>query len=183
MESLAGHLLIASPHLPDPNFFRSVVLMVQHDEEGALGLVLNRPSKLTVGQLWRQLEQEPCENEDPLRIGGPVEGPLMVLHESSEHGETKVVDGLYFSTQQDNLVAIVQQRQYRYTLLNGYSGWGPGQLESELEAGGWLTAEASALHVFSNQDELWKLVVGQIGEGIIRDGLKIKHTPNDPSMN
>src|SRR5262245_13301244 len=105
--SFRGHLLIAAPSLVDPNFNRTVVLIIEHGDQGTLGLVLNRPSDTTVTELWSQIGNEPCSNERPLYMGGPVEGPLMALHRHESLGDNAVVDGVYFSVQKDNLTELV----------------------------------------------------------------------------
>ena len=74
MKSLQGHLLVASPKLVDPNFFHTVVLLVQHNQEGALGLVLNRPLQTTVQEMWQEVGESQCEVDQPLHQGGPCEG-------------------------------------------------------------------------------------------------------------
>src|SRR5687767_11112387 len=97
MTSLQGQLLIASPKLVDPNFFHTVILLVQHNDEGALGLVLNRPLRTTVKEMWREVaEDEECEVEGPLHQGGPCEGALMVVHADAAEAEAQVTDGVYF---------------------------------------------------------------------------------------
>src|SRR5688572_1282976 len=80
MASLQGQFLVASPHLSDPNFYKSVVLMVKHDEEGAFGLILNRPTTNTVREIWRAVTEQDLECEQPIYMGGPVSGPLVCLH-------------------------------------------------------------------------------------------------------
>src|SRR3982751_5237695 len=102
MKSLKGHLLISSPRLMDPNFVRTVVLMVQHGEEGALGLILNRPLQATVRDVCEKVLETPCEIEAPLHQGGPCEGPLMVLHTDADGGiggEVEVMPGVHFTAE------------------------------------------------------------------------------------
>src|SRR5437764_733950 len=101
MTSLQGQLLIASPKLLDPNFAQSVILMIQHNDEGALGLVLNRPLGMSVRSAWEQVSEIPCEIESPLLKGGPCEGPLMVVHTSAALSQVEVLPGVYFSTEKD----------------------------------------------------------------------------------
>jgi len=91
VESLQGHLLIASPHLADPNFARTVVLMVQHSDQGALGVVLNRPTSKTVKELWKEVGDAPCHTEAPVCLGGPVSGPLMAVHTNQFFAEIDMV--------------------------------------------------------------------------------------------
>ena len=89
MKSLKGHFLVASPHLADANFYRSVVLMIQHDEDGAVGLVLNRPTDNTIAEVWEMISESPCDVQGCVSIGGPVAGPLMALHTlyAAEYGQ------------------------------------------------------------------------------------------------
>jgi len=138
MRSLAGQLLVASPRLPDENFSRSVVLIIHHDEHGALGVVLNRPADSTVREVWESLSDDPCDSDEPVHIGGPVSGPLMALHTNEECAESEVLPGVFFATHRDRLNRIVQEPEFLFRIYNGYSGWASGQLESELKFGGWM---------------------------------------------
>ena len=182
MDSLKGHLLIAVPELPDPNFFRSVVLLFQHDELGASGVILNRPSEVTVAQVWEEVSDLDCDCDDFVSIGGPVEGPLIALHASLALAESQVLPGVFVSMGRENLNNIVAQDDHEFRLFSGYSGWGPGQLESELEVGGWLTMSAEYEHVFGSAEELWKQVCEVCGAQIMQAHFG-KHVPQDPSMN
>ena len=108
MDSLQGKLLIASPRLLDPNFARAVVLMVQHGEEGALGLVLNRPLETSVSDLFEQVLGAPTAAEGVLHQGGPCKGPLMVLHTHEEAADLTVRDGVYFSTEREKIESLIK---------------------------------------------------------------------------
>ena len=182
MDSLKGHLLIAVPELPDRNFFRSVVLLFQQDEMGASGVILNRQSDITVAQVWEEVSDFDCECHDLVNIGGPVEGPLIALHASLALAESQVLPGVFISMSRDNLNGIVAQDDHEFKLFSGYSGWGPGQLESEMDVGGWLTMEAEYEHVFESPDELWKKVCETFGAQIMQAQIG-NHVPTDPSMN
>jgi len=96
MESLEKHLLIASPYMLDPNFQRTVVLMVQHSDEGAFGLVINRPTDKLLKDLWREINNSPCDSDEPVHLGGPVPGPIMAIHTDPTLGEKEIIPGLYF---------------------------------------------------------------------------------------
>jgi putative transcriptional regulator len=183
MESLRAHLLVASPKLPDSNFFRSVVLMIQHTEDGALGVILNRPTNVTVGDVWSQIAEEPCENDQPINLGGPVEGPLLALHQQPAFSEGEVLPGVFLATQKENLRRIISRPKRPYRLFSGYAGWGGGQLEGELKFGGWLTVPATIDDIFGPSEELWKNVADKIGRQILGDKLKTKHVPQDPTLN
>jgi putative transcriptional regulator len=183
MNTLKGQFLIASPYLPDANFYRSVVLLVQHDENGALGLVLNRPTNQPLSEIWAKITNVPCDADMPVFVGGPCEGPLMAVHELAEYSEEEICEGVNFASQRDNLLAIVAQAERDYRVFSGYSGWGGGQLEAELRAGGWLTGPATSELVFADSEQLWRDVVQDIGDEILLDSLGIQHRPEDPSLN
>ena len=185
MKSLKGHFLVASPHMEDPNFSQTVVLLVQHNEDGAFGVVLNRPADSTLKDLWEKVTQEPCEIEQHVHVGGPVAGPLMALHADGSLAETEqeVVPGVYFAVEREHLEKLVRQQQQPLRIFVGHSGWGGGQLEKELEQGAWLTMPASLEYVFYDELDLWKKVTHRIGESMLTSALKIKHVPLDPSVN
>ena len=136
MESLEGQLLLASPQLLDPNFVRTVVLLVEHNDNGALGLVINRPTGTTVQELWKQVGESPCESRQPVHLGGPVSGPIMAIHTVNSLAEMEIVEGVFFAMKKQNLDELVR-RDERFKVFYGQSGWGPGQLEGEIEQGAW----------------------------------------------
>lgn len=182
MNSLQGHLLIAVPELLDPNFFQRVVLIVRHDEEGAFGLVLNRPTKMGVKQVWEQVSHTPIESSDPVYLGGPVEGPLMALHSQADLAELEITPRVCYSVQSDQLESLVMQAQGPKKFFLGFAGWSPGQLEGELEEGVWVTLLASYDHVFYSDEDLWRRLIREAQSPILA-ALNIKHVPQDPSMN
>jgi putative transcriptional regulator len=183
MKSLKGHFLVASPHLEDANFFRSVVLMIQHDEEGAFGVVMNRPTNSTVADIPDLAECSPAALAAPVHLGGPVHGPLIAVHADESYCELEITEGVYFATGKDSIVAIVSEPSGPFRLFNGYSGWAPGQLDGELEAGGWLTGPATHDDVFSNYEDLWNRVARRIGLDILSPTIRPGRVPEDPSMN
>jgi len=164
METLAGNLLIAVPDLEDGNFFRSVVLMLHHDQFGASGVVLNRVTDVTVREAWQNGVESDEEFYGSIRqdvkinVGGPVEGPLIVLHEDATLSEEVVLPGVYMSVKRNAVEQIVRLPESRFRVFTGYSGWAPKQLEAEIDAGGWMVIEANSDHVFSDDPELWSRV-------------------------
>ncbi|MCA9269463.1 MAG: YqgE/AlgH family protein, partial [Planctomycetales bacterium] len=162
MPSLQGHFLIASPQLNDGNFARSVVLLVQHNAEGALGVVLNRPSGSTVADVWREAVGEPCDCTSPVYVGGPCEGPLMAVHGQPASGGEKVIQGVWFTADGQELRAVVAG-DGPFRLFSGYSGWGGGQLDGELKVGGWLHLPATKELVFGDDEILWERLTREIG--------------------
>jgi putative transcriptional regulator len=183
MASLTGQLLAASPHLLDPNFVKTVVLMVQHTGEGALGLVLNRPIGKNVQELWREIGGGPCDSVQPVFLGGPVPGPLMAVHCCRKFAELEIASGIYFSASKQNLDYLVAQTKYPYKIFIGNSGWGAGQLESEVEEGAWLSIEGTIEYLFHDSTEVWQLVSRQIGRTMLETMLDITEIPEDPRVN
>lgn len=152
---LTGYLLIALPTLQDSNFEHSVVYLASHTQEGAMGVVLNQPSTLTLGQVLQQLDipvTAPGVEEESVFSGGPVQQEQgLVLHSSDAVWENSIVinDFSALTSSQDILEAIASgQGPSHFRMILGYAGWGPGQLESELQQDAWLTAPAGPQLLF-----------------------------------
>ena len=183
MNSLQGHLLVASPQLLDPNFVQSVVLMVQHDEDGAMGLIVNRPTTTKAHEAWAKICHTPCHRREPLYQGGPCEGPLMAIHACDHMAQLQVFEGVFFTTEKDSIEWLVEQNQGPMKLFVGCAGWAPGQLEDELNTGSWLTYPASSEFVFSTDPDHWISVTKQIARSMSDPVLNPKIVPRDPSLN
>jgi putative transcriptional regulator len=171
-DSLEGKLLIAMPGMGDPRFEHSVVFMCAHSEEGALGLIVNKPApELRFAALIEQLGFDVGDPKRDIRIhfGGPVEhGRGFVLHSSDyrSEGSTLEVDDSYSMTAtMDVLEQIARGDGPSSALLAlGYSGWGPGQLEAEILQNGWLTCDAAPEIVFGENDETkWSAALRTLG--------------------
>jgi len=161
--NLTGKILIAMPGMGDPRFERSVVLICAHSDEGAMGLVLNHAlPEIDFTELLEQLGIEVEENARPvqIRFGGPVEpGRGFVLHKVAEHGQDpegrmRIGHSLAMSTTRDILEDLAQGSGPDPAVLAlGYAGWGPGQLESEMLANGWLTGDSAEDLIFDAANE------------------------------
>jgi putative transcriptional regulator len=180
VDSARGQLLIAGPGLVDPNFWRTVVLIVEHSDEGALGLVLNRPSETTVGEAVSELEQL-LEPEDPLYVGGPVQpSALIVLAEFEQPAEAALiafedVGVLASGAQEDPDLSVRRGRAFV-----GHAGWGPGQLDDEVERGDWILEPARREDAFTGTPlELWSEVLTRKGGSYAL----VARMPPDPSVN
>jgi putative transcriptional regulator len=180
-ESLTGQLLLASPALRDPNFARTVVLIGVHSEEGAMGVVLNRPSELTVGEAVPQLEPALDERE-PVYIGGPVQpSSIVLLAEFLDPAPAGLlVLGRIGFPAPDADIEELTRATARGRVFAGYAGWSEGQLDAELEQGDWIVQTAQPQDVFSAEpEELW-------GEVLTRKGgsyALLARMPLDPSVN
>jgi len=174
---IAPGLLLAMPHLVDPNFSRAVVLMVEHNDEGSFGLVVNHPSDMDAVSLLDALDIV-WKGEEEARVwsGGPVmptsgwvlHAPTDVVAKPGETlestGTVELVAGVALSTSPDNLRAIAASPPGRVRLLLGYAGWGPGQLADEMASGSWLHADATPELVFETEaDEMWEAALRSIG--------------------
>lgn len=161
---LANHLLIAMPGLSDPNFARGVTVICQHNDDGALGIVVNRLSSLTLGEVLDQMQiqtQIPGLAQLPVHAGGPVQMDRgFVLHEpcGSYDSTFKVSDELCVTTSRDVLAAMAEGRgPARALFALGYAGWGAGQLESEMRENAWLSVPADSSILFGTPlEDRWQ---------------------------
>lgn len=183
MSSLQGRFLVASPHLGDANFFRTVVFLLHHDSEGAFGLVLNRPLSMTAEEQWDELVGTEYNFDGPLYSGGPVPGPPLALHNSRAHSDEEVLPGVHLASRSELLDTLVQNPPDQFRLFTGYAGWGAGQLEQELEVGGWLQADAAFTDIFADADEIWSKLTRRINLEIVAGSLDSRFVPDDASMN
>lgn len=148
-DSLAGQFLIASKYLRDPNFYQSVVLIIRHGSDGALGLVVNRPSNNTEAAKIQQRLKLP-RPEQPLYCGGPVEPTALFLLRDGEEDDAvwSVVEGLMVGTSPQAFLTVAELaqsgREVNYRVIAGCAGWGPGQLEGELFRNDWHLQPATA---------------------------------------
>ena len=180
MASLQGQLLVASPGLLDPNFRRTVVLVTEHTEDGAAGLVLNRPTESEVSEIVPALESL-VDDGEPIFMGGPVQpNGVLVLGEFLDPDDAAVplFGSLGFPSldEPDEVVPLTTRRR----IFAGYAGWGSGQLEDELAREDWILEAASNDDAFTEEpEELWADVLRRKG-GIYE---LVARMPEDPSVN
>lgn len=220
--NLTGRLLIASPYLSDGNFMRSVVFVVRHDDEGAFGLAIDRPTDKRFCELVELSTTDGISREDDfIYCGGPVTGPLLALHDLAGVGEPcntldqqddyslpdeSMDQGTKYTVHEnpaetwgsmsidlgtppawitgddDHLRILLRRPDARVKYVMDYSGWGPGQLDDELRAGGWLVADADTDLIFLDPNELWESAVKRCGHDILMElspGMRF----GDPNLN
>jgi putative transcriptional regulator len=182
MQSLQGQLLIAAGQLREETFAQTVVLLLQHNEQGALGVVLNRPVAQTIRSLWEQVSGAPCEVDLPVNLGGPVSGPLLAVHCQKPLAELEVPGGVYVAATKDNLDRLVGQPQQPFRLFVGHAGWGAGQLENELAHGMWHTVPATIELIFGDPEDLWQNCVRLVGRRFYGEVLGIEQ-PDELPLN
>lgn len=178
---MRGELLIAAPTLLDPNFARTVILVAEMSDEGAMGVVLNRPSGATVTEAAPDLE--PLVGGDaPIFSGGPVQptaGVVLVEYEPGEGQGPVLFDGIGMLPGLEELAAALPAVR-RTRVFAGYAGWGPGQLEAELEREDWIRERARPDDIFSEEPgELWSAVLTRKGGQYAL----VARMPDDPSQN
>lgn len=177
---MRGKLLIASPQLDDPNFERTVVLITEHGPDGAMGIVLNRPSDAQVATVIPDLE--PVVGAEPIFVGGPVQPEaLVVLGEfsSPEKAAWIVVADVGLVSAQTDLEELPEALR-RGRVYAGFSGWGPEQLEAELEEEAWIVEAPIPTELFpEDPTTLWSDVLDRMGG----EYALVARMPEDPSLN
>ncbi len=180
MESLRGKLLIATPQLVDPHFARTVVLITEHGEEGAMGIVLNRPSEASVSEVVPALV--PVAGQGSVFVGGPVQpNALVMLGEFSnpEMAAWIVVADVGLVSAQSEIDELPDAVR-RGRLYAGFSGWGAGQLEDEIEEDAWIIEAPIPAELFpEDPNALWSDVLSRMGG----EYALVARMPDDPSMN
>lgn len=182
MESLQGQLLIAAPTLADPNFLRTVILVTEHSDAGAMGVVLNRPSPALVGDAVPELADAAGGDECPVYLGGPVQTEALIVLADFRDREAAaaIVVADVGLVSADSETSELAEMTRRARVFAGYAGWGPGQLEGEVEEDSWIVEPPVPAELFaSDSDGLWRSVLERKGG---RFAL-LARMPLDPSLN
>ncbi len=182
-DSLRGQLLLSAPNLFDPNFRRTVLLIAEHTDQGAMGVVLNRPAEVTVGEAVPDLLWLALAGEEPVYAGGPVATDSVIVlaeFDNPELAAALVVGDVGFvpaSTEdREEIVSVVR----RSRVFAGHAGWGPGQLDAELDENSWIVEPAMPEDAFADDPEaLWGVVMRRKGDGY----RLLAGMPEDPSRN
>jgi putative transcriptional regulator len=161
-----GRLLISEPFLPDPNFERTVVLLCEHNEEGSFGFVLNKPSILKVGEVMEDL----TELENVVYVGGPVQqDTLHFIHRNASlENAVEIVEKIFWGGAFENLLVLLETKQINagdVRFFLGYSGWGPGQLDAELDQDSWIVCDYvnDQLLFDTGSDVMWRKALENMG--------------------
>ncbi len=180
MESYVGKFLIAAPPLLDPNFVRSIVLIVRHDQDGAFGLIVNKPMSVTIGTALGEAIESARDVELPVYVGGPCQGPVFVLHGDPTVGGDEPVGGVFVTTDREAIEQLLRAEAEPFKLFASYSGWAAGQLEGELKEGSWSLLDATAEEVFGVDEHLWPRLHTRVNLSKYVDPDRI---PDDPTVN
>jgi putative transcriptional regulator len=161
---LRGNLLVAASHLRDPSFYRSVVLMVDHNDDSAMGLIINRPDSIAIDEAIDQAKKSKV-GMGPVYAGGPVDtSSLFILHSCIELGRSdeEIASDIFVTGSHESFNSLINkntdcQHDCSFRVYRGYAGWGPEQLEGELDRGDWRIMPAAADIVFKDDPyEIWE---------------------------
>ncbi|OJW12302.1 MAG: transcriptional regulator [Planctomycetales bacterium 71-10] len=183
--SLKGQLLIASPQVEAPLFARAVVLVLEHDEDqGAKGIILNLPTNATMTDLAGKLFDEDFAWDKPLHLGGPVAGPLLVLHTRPKMADLEIASGVYVALDAAKSQHLITQEIEPSLVVANFSGWAPGQLEREIADSVWVVAPADTRRIFAGVDQdLWWTSMRDVRAQVLRSIVNLPHFPRDPGLN
>jgi putative transcriptional regulator len=147
-------------------------------------VVLNRPTEATVADIAETVFDQPFDWDKALNLGGPVEGPIMILHQDEDFADQEILPGLYNSVEMAKVRGLVFNRTEPSLILTYYAGWGPGQIESEFGVDSWLILPATIDLVFwEGEEELWDVVVKAVNARKLSEFLGLREVPIDPSFN
>ncbi len=180
---LAGDLVIATPKLNETPFSQAVVLIVQQNETGTFGVVLNRPANEQVKRLWRTMTGYANSTaEQYISLGGPLSGPVFALHQDIDCSEQKVECGLYFATSPQNLKKLASESTMPYKIFFGAVAWQNGQLEQEIDSGAWVSCGGSKELIFADSEFQWELSLRNYGRHLWKS-IGIVNFPRNPEHN
>ena len=185
--NIKNHFLVAMPSMLDDNFRFSVVYMCEHNEDGAMGLIVNRPIDLSIGDMLEQIDIEPALGishphslANPVLFGGPVaEDRGFVLHQNQRHygSSVNLANNLTVTTSKDILTMLgTSQEPEHYVVTLGYAGWTAGQLERELSENSWLVIEADPTVIFDTPiEQRWHKALAHLGIDPLHLSMEIGH--------
>ncbi len=165
-KSTQAKALLASPFLDDPNFRQTVVYMVMHNSEHAYGLIVNRPFEQTIASVLEIVTNQTVVCEGRLHCGGPVDGPLIALHDQPDLADFACDRNLFVTTDRENILPLLSRPHARLKLFDGVSCWSGGQLESEMADGSWLVTDIDADDVWGEREQLWTTLLHRVGHQV-----------------
>ena len=176
MNEYFGKLLIASPKLDQTVFGRSVVYVIQDNEDATVGVILNRPADENVKQAWQGMVGEDVKN-GMISIGGPIPGPVVALHQNQSAAEISLPNGIYTSASEGNLQFLAHQQDAPFHVFFGLSGWQAGQLAEEVNNGNWLSVPQMDDLLFRNSTDLWSEALQRYENRFLYEVLGIRSFP------
>lgn len=183
MSKSTMNLLIASPNQSENELNRSVILVLQHDENGSHGVILNRPANDNILDAWRELTGNPNHSDRFVQTGGLHGGPVFAVHQNPEAADISLNHNLHVSMNAESMVDVTNDR-LPYRIFFGLTSWEPGQLGKEIEQGLWLPLQADESCVFADTDTLWVEALRNHGRMIFTNVTGVNlFKDGDPELN
>ncbi len=181
--TLQGTLLVSTERLQGSRFEKAVVLLMQDDKRGTFGVALNKLAEPQVRTAWEKLTGAESDDERVVVSGGPLQGPVFALHQIPDLSDVAMPGGLHVSAQVDNLQQLMMQFENPYRIVVGVSGWKPGQLMNEVNAGYWYVMPVDVETIFDDPKWMWEVCLHEYGRQQIADIVGEQHIPEDPDLN
>ena len=179
---LCGKLLVATPALNGNQFEKTVVLVLQDNENGTFGVVLNRPANAETREAWESMTGRVAV-ERCIVHGGPIGGPVFAIHQDQAMAEVEMPGGLFVSADSELLRKLTEQENDRYRIVFGIASWSDGQLQTEIDQGVWFALNANPDVIFDDANWMWEKSLRQYGQQITCDVLGLSRLPADPNLN
>ncbi|MFK7767899.1 MAG: YqgE/AlgH family protein [Mariniblastus sp.] len=177
-----GTLLVASPALGRSPFQRTVVFVMQNNQEGTFGVVLNRPADDHIKFAWQQLTGSESGDRFIMQ-GGPIGGPVFALHREAQLAELEMPGGIFVSAASEKFQQLVENDDSTYRIVFGVSGWKRGQLNDEIEEGLWFAIDGNADRVFDDPTWMWEKSIRKYGQQLLCDVIGVDGLPESPLSN
>lgn len=179
---LPGTILVASPAIQNTPFERTVVLVLQNSENGIFGVVLNKPGGQRLRSAWLEMTGA-TDGEQSLVHGGPIDGPVLAIHQDHELAEIEVPGGVFVSSDSQTVEELVRQPGLDYRIVFGVAGWNHEQLSRELESGYWFQIGGSPEVVFDDPEQMWERSLRTYSHCTLCDVIGVDGIPEDPQLN
>lgn len=177
-----GSLLVASPALFDTPFQKAVVLILQSNQNGTFGVVLNRPADEKIKFAWHEMTGS-NDGDGNIVQGGPIGGPVFAIHQHHSIAEMEMPGGIFVTAQSDKFQELVEQADSRYRIVFGVAGWQQSQLVDELDLGLWYSIDGDAEQIFDDPDWMWEKSLRRYGQNVLRDVIGLRIIPDKPLQN
>jgi putative transcriptional regulator len=181
MKSIKGYLLVASPKIKNSIFEKSTILILEHSNKGAYGIIIDKYQRdTTIEEVWEKSTGYKQKSNQLLNIGGPIDGPIISIHTNKKLGEEYVANKVYFTVAKKIINEIIKKEKTLKVFV-GYCRWSNGQIEQEIESGSWFIFESKLEYIFNLKDSLWNEILDTEYLKILKKS--IKNIPLDPSLN
>ncbi len=158
------------------------MFVLQHNEQGSFGVVLNRLAKPNLKLAWEQLTGSSCDDRCFMQ-GGPIGGPVFAIHRCEFLSEMKIPGGVFVSSNNGSFQELVKQSESDFRIVFGVAGWQTGQLANEIQLGNWLPLNVDPQHVFDDPDSMWERFLLKYGKRTLCDVVGLKRVPKNPWLN